>query len=368
MEYTVKLHGAREKAMFDLRALYEAHGYRQYRMSKFEEYDLYAQNRSFISGGSILTFTDTNGRLMALKPDITLSIIKGAKLQGNMDKVYYSESVYRAPDKLSGFREIQQMGLECIGGIDLYTVCEVLCLAAESLKVISGEYILDMSHMGLLSGVFDDAGIPEELRPKLLALAEAKNAHEAEGICRKAGVSQEHISTLLSLIKLRAPMDEALARLHSLPLGPRALQAVSELHEIASVLDGAGLKENIYVDLSLQSDPGYYNGLVFKGYLGGIPSAILSGGRYDGLMEKMGKDAGAMGFALYLNLLDGFGGEGSRNRVDVLILDSGHGDAAGLMKLVKSIIEGGESVRVDTHIPEGLKYGRIVIADEREGV
>ena len=59
-----------ERIVFGLRALYSKYGYRPYRMSKFEEYDLYAGNRSFLPSGGVITFTDTNGRLMALKPDV----------------------------------------------------------------------------------------------------------------------------------------------------------------------------------------------------------------------------------------------------------------------------------------------------------
>ena len=65
---------------FALRSLYARRGYRRFRMSKFEEYDLYAGNRDFLVSGDIITFTDTNGKLMALKPDVTLSIIKNAKI------------------------------------------------------------------------------------------------------------------------------------------------------------------------------------------------------------------------------------------------------------------------------------------------
>ena len=54
-----------------LRALYYSALYRPYRMSRFEPYDLYAQNRSFIAGDRILTFTDRGGKLMALRPDVT---------------------------------------------------------------------------------------------------------------------------------------------------------------------------------------------------------------------------------------------------------------------------------------------------------
>lgn len=363
MEYNVKLQGLGEKAMFDLRSLYESYGYRQFRMSKFEEYDFYAQNRNFITGSSILTFTDTNGHLMALKPDITLSIIKGSKIGANFDKVYYNESVYRAADSLSGFREIRQTGLECIGNLDLYTICEVVSLAAMSLAAISGDYILDISHMGLLSGFFSDSEIPYDLHEQLLVLAEAKNIHDARLLCNKAGIPQRDIDTLTSLILLRGTLNEALTKLRTLPLGEQAMSAVRELEDVSQVLQSAGLGKNIYIDLSLQSNPGYYNGLVFKGYIAGVPSAILSGGRYDGLLRKMGKDAGAMGFAVYLNLLENLYSDSSQYDVDVLILQSGRDDAAELLRLVKNIIDGGETCRVDVKIPEGLKYRRLLQTD-----
>ena len=100
-----------ECIVFGLRALYSKYGYRPYRMSKFEEYDLYADNRSFLPSGGVITFTDTNGRLMALKPDVTLSIAKnlGGGPEAAPEKLYYDESVYRAPDSGLGFQEITQV-------------------------------------------------------------------------------------------------------------------------------------------------------------------------------------------------------------------------------------------------------------------
>ena len=63
-----------ELAILELRALYEQYGYREFRMSRFEEYDFYAEYRSFLQAENILTFHDPSGKLLALKPDITLSI------------------------------------------------------------------------------------------------------------------------------------------------------------------------------------------------------------------------------------------------------------------------------------------------------
>ena len=78
-----------EQVVQQLRELYRRYGYTQYKMSKFEPYDLYVHNKSFLVSEDILTFTDADGRLMALKPDVTLSIVKNAKEGAGLQKVYY---------------------------------------------------------------------------------------------------------------------------------------------------------------------------------------------------------------------------------------------------------------------------------------
>ena len=82
-----------ERAVFRLRELYRRHGYLPYKMSKFEEYDLYVRNKSFLVSDHILTFTDVDGKLMALKPDVTLSILKNCQGGPGLQKVYYHENV-----------------------------------------------------------------------------------------------------------------------------------------------------------------------------------------------------------------------------------------------------------------------------------
>ena len=119
-----------ERTIFGLRNLYRSFGYLPYRMGKFEEYELYAQNKSFLRSDRILTFTDTDGRLLALRPDVTLSIVRNYNGEA-LQKLFYHEAVFRPSP--SGFREIRQCGLECIGQIDSYQQSEVLVRAARSL-------------------------------------------------------------------------------------------------------------------------------------------------------------------------------------------------------------------------------------------
>ncbi len=329
-------------------------GYTRYRLGKFEEYDIYAKNRNFVAGGAILTFTDTDGRLMALKPDVTMSIVKNTPPAEALRKFYYFESVYRAEDPAAGFGEIPQAGVECIGKLDLYSVSEVVALAAESLKVMSERSILDISHMGVLSGLLEDMGVEARYREELLTLAEGKNSHEARALARRAGMRDEDFELFDRLVHLRDRLAGAVGALEAMELGPRAAEAVTELRDIAGAL---GDRDNVYLDLALRSDARYYTGLVMKGYIPGLARAVLSGGRYDGLVRRLHQEDGAVGFAVYLGLLEN--NDTYAPGVDVLIIDEG-GDAGELTKYAGELRREGLAVRVDRAAPEGLGYGRLV--------
>jgi ATP phosphoribosyltransferase regulatory subunit len=58
------------------------------------------------------------------------------------------------------------------------------------------------------------------------------------------------------------------------------------------------------LDFSIVNDISYYSGIIFQGYIEGIPEKVLSGGRYDKLLRKFGNRSGAVGFAVYLDLLE----------------------------------------------------------------
>ncbi|MCL2628857.1 MAG: ATP phosphoribosyltransferase regulatory subunit [Oscillospiraceae bacterium] len=123
MENLDKLLRYDEQVILKLRSLYSQYGYEQYKMSRFEEYGLYAANRAFLPDGDIITFSGSGGRLMALRPDVTLSIIKNTKNDKKLSKLYYNENVYRTVD--SELKEQMQVGLECIGFADTKQVVEV---------------------------------------------------------------------------------------------------------------------------------------------------------------------------------------------------------------------------------------------------
>lgn len=334
-----------EKAVLDLRALYETYGYRQYKVSKFEEYDLYAHNKSFLVSESVLTFTDTDGRLMALKPDVTLSIIKNTKDDGVLQKLYYNENVYRVAGGGGGFREIMQTGLECIGDLDLYSVCEVLMLAAQSLATISGRSVLNISHQGFLSGLLFEAHCSAEQEAAILGCIGRKNLHGLEAACAEAGVPAELTGRIRAVTKLYGPLGEALRALASISVNDKTAEALRELEQICGLMRAYGVEKNLHLDFSIVNDMNYYNGVTFQGFVDGIPTGILSGGRYDSLMQKMGKKSGAIGFAVYLDQLARFDAGGRDCDVDVLLLYGPEDDPAQVLQAVRLLTDNGKTVR-----------------------
>ena len=356
-----------EKVIFALRELYSRYGYSQYKMSKFEEYDLYVRNKDFLISDGVITFTDTNGRLMALKPDVTLSIIKSSRdIEGFVQKFYYNENVYRVSDRTHSYKEIMQVGLECIGDIDEYSVCEVVSLAAKSLVSIDANALLDISHLGILSAVFDYAGIAEVAKGEVMRLVGEKNSHELSILLSDLGIEPEKAELVKKIVGLYGRPAEVIEKLRNMLDTKIDTADIDLLEDVIESLDKE-LSDIVRIDFSVISDIKYYNGIVFKGFIGGIPQSVLSGGQYDRLMKKMQKGSGAVGFAVYLDMLERRLSDARKYDVDTVIVYSGNTDTAILKEAVEKYSECG-SVCVQRSIPARYSCKRVVTITDGEVV
>ena len=271
-----------EKISFALRSLYDRQGYAPYRMSKFEEYELYMKNKDFLRSPQVITFTDTNGKLMALKPDVTLSIVRAWRpVPGAVQKLYYDENVYRVSESAGAFREIRQTGVECLGAGDDMSL--EVGLALESLALISPENRLCVSLLGVVEAMLDALSIRGDARREVLRCMSEKNVHELRAVLDHAGVTPQDAGELAALGCPEASLDEAARFAGGLP--PES-------------------KGRVSLDFSILGDMRYYNDLAFQGYVRGVPSSVLSGGVYDRLLGRMGKPGRAIGFACYLDKLE----------------------------------------------------------------
>lgn len=336
---------ADERISIALRAMYRQYGYLPYKVSKFEEYDLYMRNKAFLMTENVLAFSDMDGKLMALKPDVTLSIIKNTKDEGDQLKVCYAEQVYRVPRGAKSFKEIMQTGLEVIGTVDAYTMGEVLMLAARSLEAISSDYALDVADLGVVSGILAKENLADAQRAELIALISDKNLHGLAAKCAALGLGEETTRLLEKLVTVYGPFEETLAKYETMGLPDACDEALTNLHAVLEMMKLCGV-DRINLDFSVVNDMNYYNGLIFAGFIDGVPSGVLSGGRYDYLMQKMGRSAQAMGFAVYLDQLERMMDTRGGYDVDALIVYDGSTPPQAIIKTAAKMTADGKRVRV----------------------
>lgn len=361
MDSVLPILKSEEKAVFALRTLYSGYGYQPFKMSKFEPYDLYVKNKDFLVSDTVITFNDTNGALLALKPDVTLSLVKRAQDEkGVKQKFFYNENVYRVSGSTHTFKEIMQTGLECIGDIDLYDVTEAVFLAAESLSVISDDFVLDISHMGVVSAVLNVIGAPEDFQIESARLIGEKNRHELLRLCAEYDVDKEKTELLTLLVSLYGKPGKVLEKLKAANEQIASCRAVKELEQVCALLCETRHADKINIDFSVVNDMRYYNSIVFKGFISGVPDGVLSGGRYDRLMKKMGKKSGAVGFAVYLDELQQLRKDEREFDVDVLVLYGENTSAKKVFETVNELIKEGKSVSAQKAVPKKLRYAQLI--------
>lgn len=323
-----------ERTALSLKALYRSYGYREYKLSGFDDYSLYAENKSFLDGRGVLTL-NLGGRLTALRPDVTLSVVKSVDAgKCGAEKLFYDERVYRKSASGGEFTELRQIGVEVVGGVDRVTEIEVCELILSTLGAVGRDYVLDVSHAGIVEKICDGARLFGRARELAVDCLKRKSLHEFNKLVGDGG--NEYARAFGELIALPSAPSAAVERLREVACGLGISAELDELERVVACGDG------IRVDFSIGGDADYYNGVVFKGYVDGVPYAALSGGRYDKLLNRFGKNASAIGFALYLGELCAIDDDATDAPDETIVYDDGN--AADALARARRLRASGRSV------------------------
>lgn len=325
--------------------IYERFGFKKIRLSKFEDYNLYNNNKDFLQTEHILTFMNLNGNLKSLRPDVTLSIVKKVLKDNEKEtqKIYYIEDIYKIVS--NEYEEIPQVGVEIIGKLNNYSNLEIISMAIESLKSINKNYILEISNIDFISAIFDEIDLEENLKIEILNNIYLKNKHDLEKLLNK-NVDNKYKKYILSFIELSGNYKDILKKLKSLIINKKMQKSYEELKSLSFVFELYNNFDKILLDFSIESQLGYYNGIIFKGYIKESNDIILSGGRYDKLLNKFNSNKNAIGFAIYMDKL--YEKNKTSDFIDILILYKS-GDENILLNEVRKFMNKNKKVRVDIY-------------------
>ena len=325
--------------------IYERFGFKKIKLSKFEDYNLYNNNKDFLQTEHILTFMNLNGNLKSLRPDVTLSIVKKVLKDNEKEtqKIYYIEDIYKIVS--NEYEEIPQVGVEIIGKLNNYSNLEIISMAIESLKSINKNYILEISNIDFISAIFEEINLEENLKIEILNNIYLKNKHDLEKLLNK-NVDNKYKKYILSFIELSGNYKDILKKLKSLIINKKMQKSYEELKSLSFVFELYNNFDKILLDFSIESQLGYYNGIIFKGYIKESNDIILSGGRYDKLLNKFNSNKNAIGFAIYMDKL--YEKNKTSDFIDILILYKS-GDENILLNEVRKFMNKNKKVRVDIY-------------------
>ena len=200
---------------------------------------------------------------------------------------------------------------------------------------------------------------------KFLFAVEQKNAGELAALAEAGVLSEKAIALANVLLKEYKDLDTAKAALAPYLVTEEAEAAYKEFAALYETIDALGLASRVRIDFSVINHRGYYSGVVFKGYVKGVPDSVLAGGQYDRMMRKMGRRDGAIGFAVYLDAIASGKREYAAYDVDALLLKNG-ADAATVLSAVETLSKNGARVLAMEKIPDSLRAEKTYMIVEKE--
>ena len=347
MKNYIKNMSKKDLVLLNIRKMYDSYGYKKISLPSFEEYDLYNENKDFIDR-NVLTVMSPNGKLLALRPDITLSVAKKVSKDQSLkySKIYYQENTYNLT-KYVGYEEDEQLGIELIGKESTFLDFEIINLAVKSLDIINKKSMIVLSHAGFISSVFENFDLEYEIKEQILDCINRKNSHDIQKILKRNEHISENVKKLIYKIpELSGNLENIEKELLKYEINVNTKKILSELKRLNSLLMKFYKKSKIIFDFSVVKNLNYYNGIILQGYIEGFPNVILTGGRYDKLFEKFGVDTGAVGFAILTDGLKGYYKDTDKKDFEVLIAydDS---DFEKLVEIVNDFQKKGLRVRTE---------------------
>lgn len=300
-EYAKKL-----KLQDDLMKGIQLYGYENIQTPTFEFFDVFSEEIGTTSSRELYKFFDKEGNTLVLRPDFTPSMARCAA-KYFMDKEVpirfcYSGNTFINNSNLQGkLKELTQMGAELIGDNSVYADAEMIMMVIDTLRSAGlTKFQVTVGEVEYFKGICHHAGLDCDTEMALRDYISEKNFFAAEELMLEKGISERDREAILQVREFYE-VEKTLTKARKLAPNDRSRSAIARLEELYELLKQYGVSEYVSFDLGMLSKFHYYTGVIFKAYTYGVGDAIVTGGRYDTLLGRFGKDAPAIGFMVLID-------------------------------------------------------------------
>lgn len=289
-----------------LHGVIAGYGYEDIQTPTFEFFDVFSREIGTTPSKDLYKFFDKEGNTLVLRPDFTPSMARCAAKYFMEEKrpirFSYKGNTFTNTSNLQGkLKEVTQMGAEFINDASVEADGEMIAMVVEALKSAGlKEFQVSIGQVEYFKGLCQEAGLDEETELDLRACISGKNFFAAQELLNERKVAQPYRETLLKVADLFNSMT-SLSDARTLVHNDRSLAAIERLETLDEVLRLYGVQDYVSYDLGMLSKYNYYTGVIFKAYTYGVGNAIVTGGRYNTLLGRFGKDAPAVGFAIVID-------------------------------------------------------------------
>ncbi|MEG0873976.1 MAG: ATP phosphoribosyltransferase regulatory subunit [Clostridiales bacterium] len=272
-----------------------------------EFFDSFSGQKDILAQEDMAKSFDSQGRILVLKPDLTVPVARVAATKYKDIrplKVCYCQSIFRnTKDRYLDLKEFTQAGCEFIGCGDTSCDGEVIATAVKTLEKAGLEdFTIELGQVNYFKGLMEESQCNEDDSEIIRLLVDKKDFCGLEAKVEALGITGDLKTAIVDLPYLYGDV-EILDRIEGLNIGAVATKAISNLREVLKELNIRGCSHRIAIDMGLVSSLHYYTGLIFCGYVPGMGVPLLTGGRYDNLVEKFGEPDKATGFSVNITYL-----------------------------------------------------------------
>ncbi|HOJ11499.1 MAG TPA: ATP phosphoribosyltransferase regulatory subunit [Clostridiales bacterium] len=292
----------------NIREVFRKSGYMEIETPTLEFFDTFSVDEDSTPQEMMFKFFDHQGRILVLRPDLTIPVARVAaskfKVAKYLLKIFYVGNTYRYNESGGGRQnEFTQAGVELIGSATPEADAEVIATAINALKAAGMEnFQIDIGQVEFFKGLMEETGLPEQDVEQMRILIDRKDFIGIEEIINHCNIAEELKELILDLPRLFGTID-VIDRVEKIVKEKRSLDALNYLRNILGILEDHGLGKYVFIDLGMVQSLNYYTGIIFRGFTHGVGFPILSGGRYDTLVEKFGAGRPATGFSIGVNLV-----------------------------------------------------------------